>query len=153
MVPDTFYTTVEGGHQQRDMEHVATSNILPKPNQLYDIVEEEQDMEIIENQAYSDTPNVEVEPNPCYGTVDPYTTVEAAQNIPVEPNQCYVTTTPSDQLYVTVEREHQQQDMELTENQAYTVTPNIPVEPNQCYSTTIPSVDPEELLQIPHTVV
>ena len=38
---------------------------------------------------------------------------------------------------------HQQQDMELTENQAYTATPNIPVEPNQCYVTTTPSVDPD----------
>ena len=53
--------------------------------------------------------------------------------IPVEPNLCYGTT-PSvdpDQLYATVEEEHQQQDMELTENQAYTVTPNILVEPMQ----------------------
>ena len=83
-----------------------------------------QDMELTENQAYAATPN-----------------------IPVKPNEC-VTMTPSvdtDQLYDTVEGEHQQQDMELKVNQAYTATPNIPVEPNQCYGTMTPSVDPDEL--------
>ena len=45
----------------------------------------------------------------------------------------------------TPQHVHQQQDMELTANQAYVVTPNIPVEPNQCYVITTPSVDPDQL--------
>ena len=51
-----------------------------------------------------------------------------------------------DQLYATVEEKHQQQDMELKQNQAYAVaSTNIPVEPNQCYIPTTPSVDPDQL--------
>ena len=41
---------------------------------------------------------------------------------------------------------HQQQDMELTQNQAYICTAtSIPVETNQCYGTTTPSVGPDQL--------
>jgi hypothetical protein len=65
-------------------------------------------------------------------------------NIPVDTNQCYGTTTDPNQLSATMEGEHQQQDMKLSRNEAYTAT-NIPVETNQCYGTTTTSVDPDQL--------
>ena len=63
----------------------------------------------------------------------------------MEPYLPYIPVDP-DQLYATVEEKHQQQDMELKQNQAYAVaSTNIPVEPNQCYIPTTPSVDPDQL--------
>jgi hypothetical protein len=46
-----------------------------------------------------------------------------------------------DPLYATVEEEHQRQDIELSQNEAYTAT-NIPVHTN---STITPSIDPDQL--------
>ena len=70
--------------------------------------------------SYVPRTNVQVERNLAYGT-------------------CKETGTSKDLLTSTY------QLMELTKNQAYTVTPIIPVGPNQCYVTTTPSVDPDQL--------
>jgi hypothetical protein len=45
-----------------------------------------------------------------------------------------------DPEYAALEVRHQQQEIEISQNEAYTAT-NIPVETNQCYGTTTPSVD------------
>ena len=50
-----------------------------------------------------------------------------------------------DRLYATVDGEHQRQDMELTQNQAYITSPNIPVQPNECYGTTTHPVGSDQL--------
>ena len=64
---------------------------------------------------------------------------------PMEANLAYGTHGDMDTSSHHLPNVHQQQDMELTENQAYIATPNIPVEPNQCYVTTTLSVDPDQL--------
>ena len=99
---DRFYATVEGENQQ-------------------------QDMELIANEAYVTTPNIPVEANESYGT----TTRSAGP----------------DQLYATVEGEHihQQQDTKLTQNQPCIASPNIVVESNESYGFTTRSVGPDQL--------
>lgn len=67
-------------------------------------------------------------------------------SITISENENSGATTPDDQLYATVQGEQQQQDMELTQNQAYVTTTNIPVEANECYGITAPSVGPDDQL-------
>ena len=103
--------TVEGGHQQQDME--LTQNQAYVTTNIPDAVMWDHNS-ILSGSARCHSGGGT--PATRHGAHTNVTTT----NIPVETNQHYGTTTPSvDQLYATVEGAHQQQDMELAQNQAY----------------------------------
>jgi hypothetical protein len=141
LAPDQYYAMIEEESENGDTQlaqttahtlavdtskcySISTSSV--HPDQLS--MDEEQDMKLSQNEAYTAV-NIPEDTDRCYT------------------NQCCGTTTPSvnpDPNNGTVERKHKRQDLELSQNEAYTAT-IIPVDTNQCYSITTPSVNPHEM--------
>ena len=49
------------------------------------------------------------------------------------------------QVYTKASLVHQEQDMQLTQNQAYVTSASVSMKPNECYGTTTPSMDSDLL--------
>ena len=62
-------------------------------------------------------------------------------NIPTVTNECYSTS----RLPLPSRGVYQQQDVQLSQNQAYVTSANISMKPNESYGTTTPSMDSDLL--------